>query len=78
MLENALETPLIHLEDIYITGILAGKCGFRVADIPGFNNGRYDPCESSADIVTMHFMKAAEQQILQDILFKKTNSCLPH
>ena len=77
LLEKALETPLIHLEDVYITGILAEKCGLQVGGIPGFSNGRHDPCESDADIVTMHFMKPAEQQILQDILLKKTQSCLP-
>jgi hypothetical protein len=30
LLQLSLETPLIHLEDVYITGILADKCGFQV------------------------------------------------
>ena len=46
LLEAALVTPLFHMEDIYITGILTAKIGVRPTDSVGFSHEDRDanPC----------------------------------
>jgi hypothetical protein len=31
LFKMALETPLIYMEDVFLTGILASKCDFQVS-----------------------------------------------
>ncbi|XP_077298168.1 uncharacterized protein LOC143919635 isoform X2 [Arctopsyche grandis] len=42
----ALDTPLFHLEDIYITGMCSMKAGIKPVDHPGFSYSvrKFDPC----------------------------------
>jgi hypothetical protein len=74
LFKMALVTPLVHIEDLYITGILAEKCGFRKGNIPGFYKTRIDPCNFQKEIVLVHNIRAEEQQLMQDIVSKKSSS----
>ncbi|RZF33631.1 hypothetical protein LSTR_LSTR007009 [Laodelphax striatellus] len=44
--QTALETPLIHIEDVYITGICAKRAGIRPRNHPGFTYQRRKLSES--------------------------------
>lgn len=44
--QTALETPLIHIEDVYITGICAKRAGIRPRNHPGFTYQRRRLSES--------------------------------
>ena len=72
LLKTALATPLVHIEDVYVTGILAEKCAFTKGDIPGIFKLRVDPCNPETDIVLLHGIKPEEQEFLQDVLSKKS------
>ena len=72
LLKTALATPLVHIEDVYVTGILAEKCKFPKGDIPGIFKLRVDPCNPETDIVLLHGIKPEEQEFLQDVLSKKS------
>jgi hypothetical protein len=59
---------MIPIEDLFVTGILADKCGFSKQNIPGFTAIRIDPCESEDEIVLMHDVRADEQQSMLKLL----------
>jgi hypothetical protein len=37
LLEKSLTTPLIPIEDLFVTGILGAQCGFARNDVPGID-----------------------------------------
>jgi len=43
LLQHSLSTPLIHLEDVYVTGILARKIPTDPADSIYFTYGKFMP-----------------------------------
>ena len=72
LLKTALQTPLVHIEDVYVTGILAEKCAFPKGDIPGFFKVWVDPCNPENDIVLLHNIKPEDQFFLQEVVSKKS------
>jgi hypothetical protein len=71
LLQKSLETPLVHIEDIYLTGILAEKCGFEKGHIPGILKIPQDPCKYDADTFIAHRVKPEDQQLMQELLSKR-------
>ena len=71
LLAKALETPLIPIEDLFVTGIVGGKCGFSRKDVPGFYVNRIDPCGPDAEIVLLHGVEPEEQHLLQELMLIK-------
>ena len=71
LLQKSLETPLLHIEDIYLTGILAEKCGFEKGDIPGILKRPQDPCKYAEDTFIAHAVKPEDQPLMQEILTKR-------
>jgi hypothetical protein len=70
LLKMSLETPIVHIEDVYVTGLLAEKCGYPKQDIPGIYKVAKDPCNFEKDIVLMHGIKSDEQKRMQEIVSK--------
>jgi len=75
LLKLSLVTPLIHLEDVYLTGILAEKCGFRLKNLPGFFTIRIDPCENRSNLFVLHYIEAEEQQKLLEMTSTNETKC---
>jgi len=73
LLEKSSTTPLVPIEDLFVTGILGGKCGFSVQGIPGFYIERTNPCSNlENEIVLTHDVKADEQILMHEIVTKKS------
>jgi hypothetical protein len=64
LLNKALETPLIHMEDVYVTGMLAEQCGFQRNNVSGFYSRNLKPKDSKEGVITLHYVKPNEQKIL--------------
>ena len=72
LLEKSLSTLLIPFEDLFLTGILADKCGFEKSNLSGFSIKRIDPCITEEEIMLTHDVKPDEQKLMQDIFSKKS------
>jgi hypothetical protein len=64
LLSKSLETPLIHMEDVYVTGILAEKCGYPRNNVSGFYSRRLKPKDPKEGVISSHYVKPKEQKIL--------------
>ena len=71
LFKMSLVTPLIPIEDLFVTGIVGGKCGFSRKDVPGFYVNRIDPCGPDAEIVLLHGVEPEEQHLLQELMLIK-------
>jgi hypothetical protein len=67
----SLTSPLVPIEDLFVTGILASKCGFSIQHIPGFHIKRIDACNSTVDILLAHNIFPEEQKLVQQILNRR-------
>lgn len=69
LLSASLTTPLIHLEDVYFTGICAQRVGIRPVNHPAFTYFRvaFDPCKYKSQITTHHFMPDDLRQIYPQV-----------
>ena len=70
LLEAALETPIIHMEDVYITGMLADKCGFQRQLVPQFYSWRINPCHFGRELLVAHYVTAQEQKLFYNKISK--------
>ena len=69
LLEAALETPVFHLEDIYVTGILAREVGIRPRDHPGFSYVRRAPNACLyAQSVSSHHLTPQQMTAVADMM----------
>jgi hypothetical protein len=68
LLNKAIQTPLIHMEDIYVTGILAEQCGFQRNNMSGFYNKRLETTYPIETVIISHNIKPNEQKILLQTL----------
>ena len=64
LLGKSLETPLIHMEDVYVTGILAERCGYSRNNVTGFYSRRLKPTDPKEIVITSHYVKPKEQKVL--------------
>jgi hypothetical protein len=74
LLQMSLETPLVHIEDVYVTGILAEKCGYDLNHIPGVFKIPQDPCHYRPDTFIAHGIKPEDQHLMQDIVARRNRS----
>jgi hypothetical protein len=72
LLEKSLSTLLIPFEDLFLTGILADKCGFQKSNTSGFSIKRIDPCTYEDEIMLTHDVEFHEQMLMQDIFSRKS------
>lgn len=74
----ALSTPLLHLEDVYITGVCARYAKLRPTNHPGFSYvpRKLDPCILSTSI-TSHKVSAASMHLIWNKVrdFNTTTIC---
>jgi len=70
LIQNSLTTPLIHLEDIYVTGLLARKSKIYPEDSPFFTYNRIEPKDDCPFrvLVDSHQMKPDEMHVIYDRL----------
>lgn len=75
----SLDIPLFHLEDIYITGILARRAGIRPLDNIGFSyiRRKLNSCLFRSTISTHHVKHAEMRAIYQKLQSSKNTKCLP-
>lgn len=75
----ALEAPLFHLEDIYITGILAKTVGLRPQDNIGFSYVRrkLNSCLFRQTVSTHHVKHAEMRAIYEKLAESRDTKCLP-
>lgn len=77
--QAALDTSLFHLEDIYLTGILARKAGIRPTDHVGFSyiRRKLNSCLFRQTVSTHHVKHAEMRAIYQKIDTSRDVKCLP-
>merc|ERR1712055_513681 len=75
----SLTVPLFHLEDIYITGILARKAGIRPLDNIGFSyiRRKLNSCLFRQTVSTHHVKHAEMLAIYQKLESSRSTKCLP-
>jgi len=75
----ALDTPLFHLEDIYITGILARKAKIKPADNIGFayTKRKLNSCLFKQTISTHHVKHVEMKAIYAKLVESQATSCAP-
>jgi len=62
---EALRTPLIHLEDVYLTGILARSCGISRKLDQRFHPNEWFQCRINAtNFVLVHYKRGARKERL--------------
>ncbi|TRY77994.1 hypothetical protein TCAL_11892, partial [Tigriopus californicus] len=67
--EAALETPLVYLEDVFVTGILAETCGIRRQHNEFFLPNKRSPCLlNDSNFILAHGIKLKDKEIIQEIL----------
>jgi hypothetical protein len=71
--KKSLSTPLVPIEDLFVTGILATKCGFPIQNIPGFYVRRVNPCNSTLEILLAHNIYPDEQKPFETILARQSS-----
>lgn len=77
--QAALVTPLLHLEDVYITGLCARRAKIRPVNHPGFSYipRKMDPCVLRSAITT-HKVNAANMYVIWVKLNNTSVSCSNH
>lgn len=66
--QQALTTPLLYLEDVFLTGIVAQKCGYSVGNQEGFFSHRINPCTRlEQSIFVIHYVTPRKQFLLSEI-----------
>lgn len=75
----SLDTPLFHLEDIYVTGILARQSGIRPQDHIGFSyiRRKLNSCLFRQTVSTHHVKHAEMRAIYSKLESSRTTKCLP-
>ena len=71
LFKMSLVTPLIPIEDLFVTGILASKCGFPIQHLSGFHTKRVDLCNSTIEVVLAHNIFPDEQKFAHKIVTKR-------
>ena len=76
--EASIDTPIFHMEDIYVTGILAQKSGIRPQDNVGFSylKRRATPC-LYAQTISSHHLTIREMHQMHDKVKAKQGKCAP-
>ena len=77
--EAALETPVFHMEDVFITGILAQSIGVRPEDNVGFSyiERLATPCLYD-QIISSHHLSLVEIKDMYTKVKEKQLKCPPH
>ncbi len=78
LFEASLSNPVFHMEDIFITGILAQASGIRPQDHVGFSyvKRRAAPCLYS-QIISSHHLSVGEMSDMFDKVKAKVGKCAP-
>ena len=76
--EAALEIPVFHIEDVFVTGILAQSIGVRPEENVGFSpiKRRAIPC-LYAQIISSHHLSMNEMKDMYKNVKKKRVKCAP-
>jgi len=76
---TSLDMPLFHLEDIYISGILARKAGIRPQDNIGFSyiRRKLNSCLFRQTVSTHHVKHAEMLAIYQKLQSTRNTKCVP-
>lgn len=77
--QASLDSPLFHLEDIYITGILARKASIKPLDNIGFSyiRRKLNSCLFRNTVSTHHVKHAEMRAIYHKLQSTKSTKCLP-
>jgi len=77
--QASLDSPLFHLEDIYITGLLARKAGIRAQDHIGFSYTRrkLNSCLFRQTVSTHHVKHNEMRAIYDKLVSSQATKCLP-
>jgi len=77
--QASFDSPLFHLEDIYITGLLARKAGIRAQDHIGFSYTRrkLNSCLFRQTVSTHHVKHNEMRAIYQKLESSRSTKCLP-
>lgn len=71
----SLEAPLLHLEDVFLTGICAENAHIKPQDYHLFNYLPYkDLCEVNG-MITSHEIKSNDMKIAYDFIMKSNVTC---
>ncbi|XP_053977925.1 beta-1,3-galactosyltransferase 1-like isoform X2 [Hylaeus volcanicus] len=77
--QTALTTPLLHLEDVYITGLCAKHAKIRPVNHPGFSYvpRKLDPCILK-NVITTHKVNVSNMYVIWSKLNDTNLSCSKH
>lgn len=73
--KNGLRTPFLNLEDIFITGLAAGKCNIRYKSSPRFHFLGHGPCGIRDRDILIHNLKSYTTMIGYHQVIKLTRQC---
>ena len=77
--EAAVETPVFHMEDVFITGILAQSIGVRPEDNVGFSYiERLATACFYEQTITSHHLSVVEMKDMYKRVREKQSKCAPH
>ena len=66
---KALETTLLFLEDVFLTGILASKCEITRNHVELFIPKQIDECTlNDSNFILVHYAPLKEKEVIQEIL----------
>ncbi|XP_063977178.1 beta-1,3-galactosyltransferase 1-like isoform X2 [Diachasmimorpha longicaudata] len=74
--QSALSTPLLHLEDVYITGLCAGRAELKPVDHPGFSyvQRKLDTC-TLRSVITAHKVDTSTMHAIWNKLKNSNTTC---
>jgi len=77
--QASFDFPLFHLEDVYVTGLLARKAGIRAQDHIGFSYTRrkLNSCLFRQTVSTHHVKHNEMRAIYQKLESSRSTKCLP-
>ena len=82
---TAFQLEYFHVEDMFLTGFCAERCGFPRIKHPGFSSGRMEVHEVNDDQILIHYMDDERKRAMSERLSplnsqtaveeKKNSSC---
>jgi hypothetical protein len=77
LLQVSLTVPMIHMDDVYVTGILAKEIGLRLQDSPLFTFTRTDPhaCNSKTKVSELGSVSVLIMSVLGGISYFELIPC---
>lgn len=75
LFKYALSTQIFHLEDVYITGIVASRANLRRQHHPLFSFTKFKDLCALKGMISQHYLKNSEIQNAYNFLINSPKNC---